>query len=296
MEVVARFNSITKHFGKVTALSSLSLEVRKGQAIALLGPNGAGKSTALSIIQGTRKPSSGTAQLFGLLPGSKDAMQQVGIMPQSIDFPTQVTPLELLEMAVAHYKNPRKIDDLIEEFNLDEIANRQIRGFSGGEKRRVALALCFAGSPKLVILDEPTTGLDAQGQKKFQLMAKQFVKEGGSIILTSHYWQEIEFIADSITMIDRGKTVMSGRIADIKSAVGLSNISFNCQNPSEFVTKSFKLIDGKWSAISDEADKIVVGLVKNNVKFSALNINPIALDEALEIYRTKQIAQLKETT
>ena len=296
MEIVAKLNSVTKQFGKITALNSLSLEVKKGQAIALLGPNGAGKSTALSILQGLRQPSSGTAQLFGLSAGSKDAMQYVGVTPQTSDFPPQLTPVELLEFAVAHYKNPAKIKDLVEQFSFGEIANRQLRGFSGGEKRKVALALCFAGNPKLLILDEPTAGLDSKGQKHFQKIAKDYVKQGGSVILTSHYWQEIEYIADSIIMIDKGKTILSGKIDEIKSAVGLSLISFTCQNPSDFVTKSFNYSDGKWSAISDKADELVVKLVKNNEQFSSLNINPIALDEALNIYRAKQTNQTKELT
>jgi ABC-2 type transport system ATP-binding protein len=169
-----------------------------------------------------------------------------------------------------------------------------MRGFSGGEKRKVSLALCFAGNPKLLILDEPTTGLDSEGQKHFQKIAKDFVKKGGSLILTSHYWQEIEYIADHIVMIDKGKTILSGKIDTIKSAVGLSRVSFNCQNPSDFITKSFDYLDGKWSAISNKTDALVVKLVKKDEQFSALNISPIALDKALNIYHEKQAKQIKE--
>ena len=288
METVAKFSAVTKNFGDVMALSSLSLEVKKGQAIALLGPNGAGKSTALSILHGLRRPSSGAAELFGHPAGSKKAMLRVGVTPQTADFPPQATPVELLQLAVAHYKNPRAIDDLVENFKLGDTANRQMRGFSGGEKRRVALALCFAGNPELAILDEPTTGLDSEGQKHFVAIANEFVKNGGSIILTSHYWPEIENIADSITMLDKGKTIMSGEIAEIKAAVGLSRISFESRKPGKFVTQNFSKQDKKWSIVSNKTDEMIVQLVKAGDQFSALDVSPIALDEALDIYRAKE--------
>lgn len=295
MEIVAKFNSVTKKFDEVTAVNSLSFELRKGESLALLGPNGAGKSTALTILQGLRQPDTGVAQLFGYPAGSKKAMEKVGVTPQATDFPTQVTPVELLELASTHFRNPRKISDVIEEFNLEGLASRQLRGFSGGEKRKVSLALCFVGNPELVILDEPTTGLDAQGQRYFQNIFRQFVNRGNSLILTSHYWQEIEHIADRIIMIDKGKTIMSGKISDIKSAVGLNSISFQCPNPNDFITETFTLSNKKWSTISNNADKIVTQLVNSGEKFSELNISPVPLDEALNIYRKNQVEQNKNS-
>ena len=135
------------------------------------------------------------------------------------------------------------MDQLIETFGLTKLADRRIQGFSGGERRRVALALCFAGNPELVILDEPTTGLDAQGQKDFSIMANQFVADGGSLMLTSHYWLEIETIANHIVMIDNGITVMDGTIADIKSAFALNHISFSSDKPGAHIKKNFTRTD-----------------------------------------------------
>ncbi len=288
METVAKITSVTKQFGKVTALSDLTMEVKRGQAVALLGPNGAGKSTALSILQGLRKPTTGSAQLFAHPAGSPQSMQKVGVTPQSADFPDQVTPRELLTLTRAHFDEPHSINYLIETFNLEKTIDRRIQGFSGGEKRRVALALCFAGNPQLVILDEPTTGLDAKGQHNFQVIAKQYIKNGGSMVLTSHYWPEIEGVADHITMIDEGKTVLTGAIADIKAAVGLSKIRLKVQNPGRVITQNFQNEDGYWSLIADDSDEYIRQIITNGEHFSDLTITPIGLDEALDVYRAAQ--------
>jgi len=288
METVAKITSVTKKFGKVTALSDLTMEVKRGQAVALLGPNGAGKSTAISILQGLRKPTSGTAELFGYSAGSPQAMQKVGVTPQAADFPDQVTPRELLRLATSHFIEPHSIDYLIETFGLAKTIDRRIHGFSGGEKRRIALALCFAGNPELVILDEPTTGLDAKSQLEFQAIAQQFINKGGSMVLTSHYWPEIEGIADHITMIDEGNTVLTGAIADIKAAVGLSRIKLKSNNPGTFVTQNFIQHGAYWSCIADDSDITAKQLIKANEEFSELSITPIGLDEALDVYRADQ--------
>jgi ABC-2 type transport system ATP-binding protein len=288
METVAKITSVSKNFGNVSALSDLSLDVKQGQAIALLGPNGAGKSTALTILQGLRKPSAGTAELYGFPAGSREAMQRVGVTPQVAEFPAQMTPRDLLKFAVAHYQNPHSVNHLIETFNLADTADRQMAGFSGGQKRRVALALCFAGNPDLVILDEPTTGLDAAGQLHFQNIANEFVARGGSLVLTSHHWPEIENIADHITMIDEGKTVMSGAIADIKSAVDLARVSLKSAKPGRLIKQSFERHAGRWSTVTDNADELVRTLVASKEPFQGLRLTPLGLDEALTIYRANQ--------
>ncbi len=285
MEIIAQIKDVSKQFGKIEALNSLSLEVKRGEAVALLGPNGAGKSTALSILVGLRQPSSGSVSLFGNPAGSAKAMSKIGVTPQVADFPDQITPREILQLAAAHFENPRPIDELINTFQLEKLANRQMRGFSGGERRKLALALSFIGNPKLIILDEPTSGLDAAGQKHFQQIAKDFVKQGGSLLLTSHYWQEIENIANRITMIDAGKTILSGVVSDIKAAVGLARISFSIKSPTKFVKENFQQQNNRYSMVSKDTDATIRQLVKQNELFTDLSIVPLALDEALEIYQ-----------
>ena len=285
MDIIAEFNEISKNYGSIAALQSFSMTVAKGQSAAILGPNGAGKSTALEILQGLRKPTAGNAVLFGHPAGSIEALRHIGVTPQLADFPPQITPIELLQLASAHYEKPRQIEEIVEIFKLGKTADRRMTGFSGGEKRRVALALCFVGDPDLVILDEPTTGLDADGQQHFQEIAKTFLEEGGSIILTSHYWPEIENIADTITLIDSGSIIMNGSIADIKAAVGLSRISISCEQPGKFVKSHFEKHGSNWIANSNHADDVVRELINSGEQFCDICVGPIALEEALGIYR-----------
>ncbi len=287
---VASFTNVSKNFGKISALKNLNLEVKKGQAVALLGPNGAGKSTALSMLQGLRQPTSGKVELFGGTPGTPSVMKRIGVTPQSTDFPPQLTPRELLQFTTAHYDTPRTIDQLIETFDLRELIDRRVEGFSGGERRRVALALCFAGNPELVILDEPTTGLDAKGQKDFSIIANQFVADGGSLILTSHYWLEIENIANHIVMIDNGITVMDGTISDIKSAFGLNHISLTTDKPGAYIRENFTMENGEWNMVTNSSDDIIRELVNANEPFSNLKVTPRDLEEAIAIYRQSEIS------
>lgn len=287
MAIVAKLVNVSKHFGNLHALDSLTLNVHKGQAIALLGPNGAGKSTALNILLGLRQPNSGKVELFGQTPGARTAMEKIGVTPQNTDFPPQLTPRELLEFATAHFPKPHTLDYLVETFRLASLASRRIAGFSGGERRRVALAMCFAGRPELVILDEPSAGLDTEGQKHFQDIANRYVADGGALILTSHYWAEIENIANHIVMIDKGKTVMDGTISRIKSAFGLSTISFRTCEPNRFVSDNFSLQNGVWSLNTGDADDMVRRLVNSGQDFSDLTITPNSLEQAIANHNAK---------
>ncbi len=288
MQTIVSLNNISKAFGKSQVLKDLSFEVQKGQSIALLGPNGAGKSTALSIILGLRQASSGTVSLFSETPGSAKAMKHVGVTAQNIDFSPLITPSELLNFAISHYDKPHKKNYLIETFGLRDIANRRMQGFSGGERRRVAIALCFAGNPALVVLDEPTSGLDAKGQSEFQTIIKDYIKSGGSVILTSHYWQEIESISDHIIMIDKGKTILSGGIREIKTTVNVNKISFSCTNPNQFTKKYFLYNKGEYTTTTSDSDSLIIQLISSGQKFTNLKITPRTLEEAINIYRKKQ--------
>ncbi|HHS83181.1 MAG TPA: ABC transporter ATP-binding protein [Devosia sp.] len=286
--LIARLSNVTKTFGNTRALHDLSMDIHQGQAVALLGPNGAGKSTALSILEGLRQPTSGTASLFGQKPGTPAAMKRIGITPQETDFPPQLTPRELLAFTTAHFDHPRPIGELIELFGLEELADRRVQGFSGGQRRRLALAMCFAGNPELAILDEPTAGLDTQGQKDFSRIARNYVAEGGSLILTSHYWQEIETIADRIVMIDNGKTVMDGTIARIKAAFGLNRVSLASDTPGPFISQTFSREDNRFHLITNDSDDVIRKLVQSGEAFSDLKVSPRSLEEAIALYNATQ--------
>ena len=145
MTHVAELNAVTKWYGDVEALSGIDLAVGAGEAVALLGPNGAGKSTAVNILLGLRKPTSGTARLFGLPSTAPEARRRVGATPQEIDFPPNLKGRELINFVRGHYANPFELDDIVERFDLADIVERQATALSGGQRRRLALAMAFAG-------------------------------------------------------------------------------------------------------------------------------------------------------
>jgi len=165
MTTLARLENVTRRFGDVTALDDVSLEIGPGRIVGLLGPNGAGKSTLLSLLQGLRRPTSGTVQLLGGDPSDHRTRRLLGSTPQETALPPTLRVGEVLDFVGAHFENPVPREELAEEFGFRDLLRRQTGSLSGGQKRRVSVALAFVARPKLVLLDEPTTGLDVDARR-----------------------------------------------------------------------------------------------------------------------------------
>lgn len=283
---------LAKRYGAVQAVSHIDINVRPGEALGLLGTNGAGKSTTLSMLMGLTRPDAGTAQIFGHPAGSPAARALTGATPQSTDFPDQLSPREVLTYTAARYDTRPNVDEMSSRFGLDQLIDRRIAGFSGGEMRRLALALAFVGAPKLVFLDEPTTGLDAQSQQSFRDVAKEYVAQGGALVLTSHHWDEIEAICDTIAFIDKGETVLTGHIADIRTRATVSQLSFALPDgrvPPPWLSASH---DGtRWHAETTDSDALLRKMVAQDVPFHALTLQPLALQDLIERLRQEETTQ-----
>ena len=199
---VAMLAAVSKSFGGVRALDRVDLSVDEGERLAVLGPNGAGKTTALNIVLGLRRPDAGTVSLFGLPPSDLAARRLVGCTPQELSFPMTLRVREVVDFVRAHYPAAATFESIDECFALGELAHRQMGGLSGGEKRRVACALAFAGDPLLVVLDEPSAGLDVEARlrlwKNLELSAK-------TIMLTTHSFEEAETFATRVVILHRGR-------------------------------------------------------------------------------------------
>ncbi|MBL4597941.1 MAG: ABC transporter ATP-binding protein [Rhizobiaceae bacterium] len=274
---------LTKNYGKICAVSDLNLEVGQGDAYCLLGPNGAGKSTTLNLMLGLTKADAGSIQLFGNSPHSIAARNATGNVAQDNDFPPNLTVLEVLELVRCHYPSPRPIDELIENFGLEQLANRLTGGFSGGQRRRLALALAFAGNGKIVFLDEPTTGLDSKTRKRFWEYSSQYLKQGGTLVVTTHHLDEIESIASRICLIDQGKVKLEGSVGEIQQRLGQKYIQFVCDRPPELspvLQSSFE--DGLCKIVTSNGDETIRQLVHSGVAFSNLEIRNASLEEAIE--------------
>ncbi|MGK0411432.1 MAG: ABC-2 type transport system ATP-binding protein [Shewanella psychromarinicola] len=200
---------LTHQYGDFTAVNNINLDVQAGQCFGLLGPNGAGKSTTMEILEGVLKPTQGEVRYRGL-PIDKNFKQEIGIQFQQTTLPDYLTVEECLKLFSSFYQSHALIPHLIELCQLQEIASQLHYTLSGGQKQRLLLALSLINDPKLLFLDEPTTGLDPQARLHFWQLIRQVKKKGKTIILTTHYMEEAEQLCDQIVIMDRGEFIAEG--------------------------------------------------------------------------------------
>ncbi len=281
-DLAASLVGVSKRLGSNQALTDVDIAVPRGRVVALLGPNGAGKSTAISILVGQRRPDLGRATLFGGDPRQATARRHLGVTPQGSDFPRTLTVRDVAQLVAAHYPKPRALGELLDAFALTAVAGRQTGGLSGGERRRLAIALAFAGNPDLVILDEPTTGLDVAARRAVWHGATAFVEAGGTLVLTTHYLEEAEALAHDLVVIDHGRIRAAGRVTDIRARVALSRVSFAAPAIPDlpgFDRATYSA--GRVVTATTDADALVRQLVTSAVPFSELEVRPAPLEDAV---------------
>jgi ABC-2 type transport system ATP-binding protein len=223
--VAAAVEAVTKRFGTTTALDGVSVTVPRGAVVALLGPNGAGKTTLVSLMTGTRTADAGRVSLFGASPRHWTARRRLGVVPQEIGFLPALRVREVIDLVRAHYDAPLPTARLLERFGLEPDADRDLSRLSSGQRRRVAVALAFAGRPELLVLDEPTAGLDLQARRSLWQELRDHVRVGGSILLTTHSVEEIEVLANAVVLLHRGRILISGTVAEVRSCFERSHRS-----------------------------------------------------------------------
>lgn len=219
-ENVVQVENLRKSYGGFTAVDGVSFEIRRGETFALLGPNGAGKSTTIEILEGYRDRSSGTVSVLGTDPqhGGLDWKAKLGIVLQSTGESGNVTVREQLTHFAGFYPNPRNVDDVIAAVGLEEKQKTLIRKLSGGQRRRVDVALGIIGRPELLFLDEPTTGFDPEARRQFWDLINTLKAEGTTILLTTHYLDEAAHLGDRAGVIAGGRMVDIGAIDEIGGA------------------------------------------------------------------------------
>ncbi|MFF2620960.1 ABC transporter ATP-binding protein [Oerskovia jenensis] len=215
---------VTRRFGEVVALDDVTLEVGAGELVGLLGPNGAGKSTLLSLVSGQRKPDSGVVRLFGGDPRDAPSRQGLGLTPQETGLPATLKVREVVDFVGKHYANPVPTGQLLEQFGLSDLAGRQTGAMSGGQKRRLAVALSLVGRPRVVLLDEPTTGLDVSARQALWAAIREYHAGGGTVLLTSHYLEEVQALAQRVVVIDQGVVKADDTLDAILRRVGLRRV------------------------------------------------------------------------
>ncbi|MEV8037259.1 ABC transporter ATP-binding protein [Streptomyces sp. NPDC086182] len=213
---------LRKQYGDVTAVDGIDLGIRRGEVFGLLGPNGAGKSTTVEILQGNRRRDAGEVSVLGSDPatGTRAWRSRVGIVWQDESAPAELTVGETVRHFSRYYPNPRDPEEVIGLVGLDEKAGSRIKSLSGGQRRRLDVALGVIGGPELLLLDEPTTGFDPAARRQFWELIRRLADEGTTILLTTHYLEEAEALADRLAVIARGRVVAEGEPAALRERFG----------------------------------------------------------------------------
>ncbi|HEX7829900.1 MAG TPA: ABC transporter ATP-binding protein [Thermoanaerobaculia bacterium] len=212
----AHFSSVTKHYGMVEALRGLDLTIRPGELLALLGANGAGKTTAVRLLLGLAKPTSGSVQVFGGDPRDARSRTRMGAVLQVARVPETLKVKEHIDLFRSYYPNPLPFAEIVAAANLEGIENRKYGQLSGGQQKRVLFALAIAGNPDLLILDEPTVGLDVEARRALWKQIRAFVALGKSVLLTTHYLAEAEALASRVVVLNKGVVIKEGTPGEIR--------------------------------------------------------------------------------
>jgi ABC-2 type transport system ATP-binding protein len=279
--VPARLERASKRFGETVALDEVDVEVRAGDVLALLGPNGAGKTTAVALLLGLRRPTSGTARLFGLDPRRPAARRDVGATPQESAFSPTLTVGELVDFVRAHHSRPLAASDILDAFGLEELASRQAGGLSGGQRRRLAVALAFAGNPRAVFLDEPTTGLDVASRRAVWDAVRRYAAEGRTVLLTTHNLEEAEALASRVVVLAHGRVVADTTVPELKARSGLKRIRLAEQDLPVLpgVLRSTREAGRRVLYVEDAGD-VVRRLVDAGAVLDGIEILPVSLEDA----------------
>jgi len=280
--ILARAIEVSRSYGDVLALDHLSLEVSAGELVGLLGPNGAGKSTLLSLLTGLRRPDSGRVELCGGDPRDPVRRRSLGVTPQETGLPPSLRVGEVVDFVRAHYPEPLDRAEVLDRFGLADLVKRQTGGLSGGQKRRLAVALAFVGRPRIVFLDEPSTGLDVEARHALWDGVRQFHAEGGTIVLTSHYLEEVEALARRVVVIGGGRVLADDSVPAVRNMVAIRRVSLTTAVPLPVlpgVIGTERDAD-RTHLLTADADRLVRDLVAYDVAFSDLEVRPTSLEEA----------------
>ncbi|QES56472.1 sulfate ABC transporter ATP-binding protein [Streptomyces venezuelae] len=296
---VVAFENVTKSYGTVRAVDGLSLTLHPGETVALLGPNGAGKSSTLDLLLGLRPADSGTVSLFGTTPREALAAGRVGAMLQSGGLMEEVTVRELVTLGCALHPRPHPVEEVLHRAALTEIADRMVNKLSGGQEQRVRFALATAGENDLIVLDEPTTGMDVTARQAFWATMREQAAQGRTVLFATHYLEEADAIADRVLVLSKGKLLADGTAAEIKARAGARKIAFDLDGDVDEALlralpglTAFERTGATVRLQSRDADATVqavyaLGLYPRNLEVAGLGLEQafIALTEAEEATR-----------
>ena len=275
-----------KSFGHVEAVRGVNLRIERGEVVAILGPNGAGKTTCINLMLGLRRPTAGTAKLFGLSPDDRRARSRCGVMLQESGVLGQLRVRELVDLFGSYYPHPMPLDRAIAMAGLQEQSRVQVGKLSGGQRQRLYFALAVCGDPEIVFLDEPSVGMDVEARRAFLHVIGDFAESGKTIVLTTHYLEEADELADRIVVIDHGVVIADASPAEIKGRVAGKRLTFASTRPvneSQLAGVDVVSIDqeaGRVRILSNAPEDVLWRLHQCGVDISDLEVTGVNLEEA----------------
>jgi ABC-2 type transport system ATP-binding protein len=282
---VAKLHSVTKRYGQTTALDNFSLELRAGEVVALLGPNGAGKTTAVRLLLGLISPSSGSVRVLGRDPRDADARTRIGAMLQVSRVPEMLRVREHIDLFRSYYPNPLPLAEVIRIAKLEGIADQMFGKLSGGQKQRVLFGLAVCGNPDLVFLDEPTVGMDIESRRALWDEIRALSAAGKTVLLTTHYLEEADMLANRIVVINKGKLLCEGTSAEIKQRVSGRRIRCITQLDPEFLRTLPSVVDVQQDReavviLAEHPENVVRQLLLRDETLHGLEVSAAALEDA----------------
>ena len=283
--IVAALDGVTKRYGATTALDCLTLELASGGVVALLGPNGAGKTTAVKLLLGLAAPTTGTATLFGRDPRHSASRRRIGAMLQVAKVPETLKVREHIDLFRSYYPAPAALSELVAAAGLESLMDRRFGELSGGERQRVLFALALCGDPELLFLDEPTLGFDVEARRAFWEQIRRFVARGRTVLLTTHYLEEADALADRIVVIDHGRVIADGTPASIKAQVPGRRIRCRTAISPEALRKfagvhEVRVEGERVDLLVTAAEPVVRVLLERDASLAELEVTGAGLEEA----------------
>jgi len=279
-------DAVTKCFGEVRAVDSLNLAIGRGETVALLGPNGAGKSTTIGMMLGLLAPDRGTVKVFNRSPAQVVAAGMVGAMLQDGGLPGGVKVSELIAFARSVYPRSMPTRGVLAIAGLEELAGQRVDKLSGGQRQRVRFALALAGNPDLLVLDEPTVGMDVESRRAFWAGMRAYAADGHTLLFATHYLEEADAQADRVVVITRGHVVASGSGAEIKRSARGQVVSFDLDGTPLFGLEGLPgvvevEVHGQRVRLrTNDADATVAALIRERGMVRNLQLGGPSLEDA----------------
>ncbi|GAA1905248.1 ABC transporter ATP-binding protein [Streptomyces durmitorensis] len=284
-ERAVAFSGVVKAFGPLRAVDGVDLEILRGETVALLGRNGAGKSTAISLLLGLDAPDAGRVELFGGPPADAVRAGHVGAMLQEGRLVPRVTVRELVSFVAGRYPAPLPVGEALALAGIEELAGRRVDKLSGGQTQRVRFALALAGTPSLIVLDEPTAALDVEARQAFWASMRAYARRGHTVLFSTHYLEEADRHADRIVVMDHGRIVADGTGEQVKRSAGGSTVSLDLAGRG---TEGLTLLPGvvavevrgdRARLRTEDSDATVIALARLGA-IRGLEVTAASLDEA----------------